>query len=78
MIVLLGTYDNVTAIITRRHQSSGSANAIVNVDEPTSCYHKVYAFDIEHDGGIGVLAVPGQASTVGESSMEPLKCEISE
>ena len=76
MIVLMGTYDNTTAIISRRYQGSGSANATVNVAEPVSCYHEVYAFDIEHDGGVGTLAVPGRLSPVRDLSMEPSECEL--
>ena len=74
MIVLQGTYNNVTVNITRERGISKSANATVNVTEPTSCYQEVYAFDIECNGGIGTLAIPGQISTVGESSMVP-QCE---
>ena len=76
MIVLVGTYNNVTVIISRRYQISDSANATINVAEPVSCYHEVYALDIEHDGGVGTLAVPGQLSPVRDSSMEPSECEL--
>ena len=76
MIVFVGMYDNVTATISRRYQSSDSANATVNVAEPATCYHEVYAFDIEHDGGIGTLVIPGWLSPVGDSSMEPPECEL--
>ena len=41
-----------------------SANATLNVAEPTSCYQEVYAFDIEYDEGVGTMAIPGQLSTV--------------
>ena len=75
MIVLVGTYDNVTTIITRR-ESSESATATVNVAEPATCYHEVYAFDVEHDGGVGTLEVPGWLSPVGDSSMETPECEL--
>ena len=69
MVVFQSTSDNVTVNITRRHGISNGANATVNVIEPTSCYQEVYAFDIECNGGIGTLAIPGQISTVGESSI---------
>ena len=36
----------------------------------------IYALDIEHDGGTGALAVPGQLSPVGDLSMEPSECEL--
>ena len=76
MIVLMGTYDNITAIVTKRYQGSGSANATVNVAEPTSCYHEVHAFDIERDGGVSALAIPGELGTMGDSCMEPPVCEV--
>ena len=76
MIVFVGMYDNETAIITRRNQSSDSAKATINVPEPATCYHEVYAFDIEHDGGVGTLEVPGRLSPVGDTSMEPPECEL--
>ena len=74
MVVLQGTYNNVTVNVTRRHGIGNSVSATVNVAEPTPCYQEVYAFDIEYDGGVGTLAIPGQLSTVGESSMFP-QCE---
>ena len=66
--MLLGTY-NVTVNITKRYHNSISADSTVNVAEPTSCYHEVYAFDIKYDGSVGTLAIPGEFSTVGESSL---------
>ena len=75
MILLVGTYSNVTVNITKRYRNSISADTTVNVVEPTSCYHEVYAFDIEYDGSMGTLAIPGQLSTEGESSLVP-QCGI--
>ena len=76
MVLLLSTYNNVTANITRSHHSSKSANATVDVEVPTSCYNEVYAFDIEYDGGIGTLAIPGHLiNTMGESNMVP-QCDL--
>ena len=75
MVVLLGTYSNVTINITRTHHNSESVNGTVNVEEPTFCYNKMYAFDIEYDGGIGTLTIPGHIDIKGESSMMP-QCDI--
>ena len=75
MVVLLGTYNNVTVNISRTHPNSESVTDTVNVELPTFCYNEMYAFDIEYDGSIGTLAIPGHLNTMGESSMVP-QCDI--
>ena len=35
----------------------------------------MYAFDIEYDGGIGTLTIPGHINIKGESSMVP-QCDM--
>ena len=74
MIVLSGTFNNVTVNILRTQPNSESVNDTVNVEVPTFCYNKMYAFDIEYDGVIGKLAIFGQL-TMGMSSMVP-QCDI--
>jgi hypothetical protein len=43
-----------------RNQSTNSATTTVTLEHPPSCYTGVEAFDIESDGSVGSLAVPGQ------------------
>ena len=58
MIVLVGDYNNVSAILLMNLTNS----EIINVTTSVSCYKRVIAFDIEHNGQIGTLAVPGKLS----------------
>ena len=71
MVVIQSTYKNETVNITRKYVN-GITELKVNVTEPTACYHGVHAFDIEYDGSVGTLAVPGQL--VKDSSKEGRLC----
>ena len=53
MVVLVGELENITANL----EQNGSK--VLNVSHPLSCYHEIFAFDIESDGSVGTLAVPG-------------------
>ena len=54
MVVLVGEFDNLTSILDRNEDSKFLTSTI-----PHSCYHEVFAFDIESDGMSGTLAIPG-------------------
>ena len=56
MVVLVGEYDNITANLSNLEENSSK---VLNVSHPLSCYHEIFAFDIESDGSVGTLAVPG-------------------
>ena len=58
MVVLTGDYDNISITLLMSQTNS----EIVNIANSVSCYKGVVAFDIEHDGQIGTLAVPGKLS----------------
>ena len=57
MVVLVSNFGNETKKLTR---NSTHAVDIVNATHPLSCYAEVYGFDIESDGSLGSLAVPGK------------------
>lgn len=57
-MVLVGKFENVTANITRSSKCS-SHTTILNATHPLTSYNEVYGYDIESDGSIGTLAVPG-------------------
>ena len=69
MVVLQGMYKNVTLNLTRKHSTSNCDKVVVKVAELTTYFYKVYAFDIDYYGGVGILAIPGQLA--GESSTVP-------
>ena len=50
-----------------RNQSTNSAAIIVILKYPLSCYDGVRALDIESDGSVGSLAIPGQLISAGSS-----------
>ena len=79
MVVLVSEFGNTTWNLTR---SSTCNSEIVNVTHPPSSYSEVIAFDIESDGSVGTLAVPGvlvmNASTTGPCTPGELKPSPSE
>lgn len=64
MVMLLSEVDNTTVNLTM------DQNAIFNTVYSVSCYNTVIAFDIEQDGSIGTIQVPGDIV----SSYENTEC----
>ena len=60
MVVLTGFEAYIVNIILTRNISTNSSTTTVTLEYPPSCYTGVEAFDIESDGSVGSLAVPGQ------------------
>ena len=56
MKVLVGEMDNTTVNITREFLCT---TGIIHLTLPLSCHREVIGFDIEFDGSVGTLAVPG-------------------
>ena len=56
MVVLVSSFGMEKRNLTRSGTQSVEA---VNVMYPLSCYSWVYGYDIESDGSLGTLAVPG-------------------
>lgn len=50
-----------------KHPNANSTNLTISLEHPGSCYTEVEAFDIEADGSVGSLAVPGQLDLGAES-----------
>ncbi len=60
MVVLTSGNGQKAQYILTRNQSTNSSTTTVALEYPPSCYTGVEAFDIEYDGSVGSLAVPGQ------------------
>ena len=60
MVVLTGFEACIVNIYLTRNASTNSATTIITLEHPPSCFAGVEAFDIESDGSVGSLAVPGQ------------------
>ena len=65
MVVLTG-FEAYRVNLTK-NQNSNSTTLTVTLEHPQSCYTGVEAFDIEADGSVGSLAVPGQLKLGTES-----------
>ena len=66
-VVLVGEMMNAT--VTMMRNGNSTSNSISHtLPFPLSCYHQVYALDIEADGANGSLPVPGviEATTTAE------------
>ena len=55
MVILVGELGNITMNFMR-----GTDIEVMNTTNPTSCYNRVVAYDIESDGSVGSLALPGK------------------
>ena len=56
LVVLVSDTENTTVILTR---DADEVEMDARVTYSPSCYKKVVAYDIEHDGSVGNLAIPG-------------------
>ena len=61
-----------------RNPSTNLINSTVTLEHPLSCYTGVEAFDIESDGSVGSLAVPGQLGGILETPCTPIQTSPSE
>ena len=57
MVILVGQVDNITVNLIRNNRYT---TGIINLILPASCYYEILGYDIESDGSIGALAVPGR------------------
>ena len=72
VVVLLSTgeVDNTTLNSTRENHSSRMAVTQLELPSPLHCYYRAYALDIESDGLIGSLPVPGVLDLADTDSAE--------
>ena len=68
MVVLVGELGNVNNIM---NLTRDNPYRTVNTSLPLSCYTGVFGYDIESDGSVGTLAVPGVISNKGSCICEP-------
>ena len=71
MVVLTG-FEACNIILTR-NINTNSATTTVTLEYTPSCYTGVEAFDIESDGSVGSLAVPGQLEGRLETPCAPVE-----
>ena len=57
-VELMGHVDNITVNLARENDSR-EAVTLCELPHPLYCYYQIHAFDIEADGSIGTLPVPG-------------------
>ena len=68
MVVLIGELDNITLSFA----GGPDIEKVMNTTNPTSCYNRIVAYDIESDGTVGSLAVPGNIlADVTSNSVAP-------
>ena len=72
MVVFVGEMTNTTVNLTRKDKEIES---VINheLPFPLSCYHQVFALDIEGDGSIGTLPVP---TVLGTEVNTRVKCTL--
>ena len=62
MVLLYSQFGNFSMNLTK--YVNEIAEAVVKVTHPLSCYTEVFGFDIECDGSVGILAIPGNISRI--------------
>ena len=76
-IVLVGEVSNTTVTLTKNTQSTQNVTLRHTLPLPLSCYYKVFAFDLEGDGLMGTLPVPGVITVIpvtNDSATRTVKC----
>ena len=63
--------NNITVNLTK----DGNATQVVHSTLPTSCYNRVFGFDIEYNGSVAAVAVPGNLIS-SSSSDATTQCEV--
>ena len=78
MVVLVGEEANETMTFMKDRNVTTQTND-VQVSNPLSCYHHVVAFDVEFDGTVGDLPIPGnlERSTQTQCSFDSMDTTIS-
>jgi hypothetical protein len=71
MVVLTGL--EAYNVNLTRNIHTNSATTTVTLEHPPSCYTGVEAFDIESDGSVGSLSVPGQLGGRLETLCTPVE-----
>ena len=75
-VVLIGEFGNITGNLTKDSMCL-TQTELLNVTHPPSNYYEVFGFDIESDGSVETLAVPGEISwNVSEMCMSTRDQEI--
>ena len=54
-----------------KNQNTNSTAIAVTLELPPSCYSGVKAFDIEFDGSVGTLAIPGHTTNLSQVQCTP-------
>ena len=71
MVVLTSGNSQKAQYNLTRNQSKISEILNVSLEHPPSCYTGVQAFDIESDGSVGTLPVPGQLMIISHTQCTP-------
>ena len=71
MVVLTNEEGQKVQYNLTRNQSTNLATLTVTLELPLSCYDGVEAFDIESDGSVGSLTVPGQIINSSQAPCSP-------
>ena len=61
MVILVGEFNNITVNLTKESEETSTMKILSLTESFKSCYYStgMVAYDIESDGTVGTLAVPG-------------------
>ena len=77
MVLLIGQFDNHTMTLIRRRADMLHSEQLELKYRTLSCYHSVVVYDVESDGSIGTLAVPGHLETSTSTNRQCLSTKDS-
>ena len=69
----MSEYHNATVKLTRQNSSNNVEKSVI-VTYSLFCYTKVFGYDIENNGDIGNLAVPGELNKIASYSNSIAEC----
>ena len=71
MVVLTSEYYSLKTQYNLTRSQSKISEITLRLEHPPSCYTGVEAFDIESDGSVGTLPVPGQLVVISHTQCTP-------
>ena len=77
-MVLITMLGEESLVKMKRNETTNSAISTITLNYSQLCYQEVQAFDVESDGTVGSLAVPGmilRAMSVSEECIYPTDCK---
>ena len=75
MVIIVSGCVNMTKNLTRSNNSKHITQTL-NVSQAPNCFTGLFGYDIESDGSVGTLSVPGEIKINFTTTSPCLECEV--